>query len=143
MGITAKQEAQRLILAHWGQWQSIEELIVDIPEDQIDTLWDKHCDDLQDSRNEVRWQGDEVSEIKSRAHYTWGRNYDVDVRVIKLPGDKGLAYNFMSGGGKHGEPEAYPWWDEAWFVEVTGTVTTVRHTYADIPEPEAAEEPAQ
>lgn len=143
MQITAKQEAQRLILSQLGQWSQEAKLLDGIPDDQIDSLWNEFSDDLQDARNEVRHAGQEVSEITSRAHYSWERNYEVEVRVIKLVGSKGLAYNFMSGGGKHGEPESYPWWDEAWFVECTGTVTIVRHTFADIPEEKAAPEDSQ
>lgn len=143
MEITAKQEAQRLILAQLGQWSQEAKILDGIQDDQIDSLWEEFSDDLQDARNEVRCAGQEAPEINSRAHYSWSRNYEVEVRVIKLSGNKGLAYNFMSGGGKHGDPESYPWWDEAWFVECTGTVTIVRHTFSDIPEAKVVHEDSQ
>lgn len=132
--LTATQEAQRLILKHWGNWQQIEELLAPISGDQIESLWDKYSEeDIQDAINEVRWHGDEVVGINTRFHYSWGRHYDVEVRVISLNEGTGLAYNFVSGGGKHGEPESYPWWQEAWYVKCTGTKTVVTNTYEDIP----------
>lgn len=143
MTVTANQEAKRLILAQLGQWSQEEKLLDAIPDDQIESLWEQWQDDLTDARNEVRHAGQESTEIFSRAHYSWERNYDVEVRVILLSSGKGLAYNFMSGGGKYGEPESYPWWNEAWFVEKTGTVTTVRHTFKDIPEENPEPEDSQ
>lgn len=134
MQLTAKQTAQRLILANWGNLQDIEELKGDLTAEQVDSLWEAYQDECQDSKNEVRWEGNEASNIRSRIHYSWDRNYDVEVRVINLPDGTGLAYNLVSGGGKFGEPEAYPWWNEAWFVKCTGTKTVVTHTYEDIAE---------
>lgn len=134
MQLSAKQTAQRLILAHWGNWQDIEELKGEISPEMLEQFWDEYGDDECESRNEVRWHGDETSNINTRIHYSWSRNYDVEVRVINLGDGNGLAYNFVSGGGKHGDPDAYPWWDEAWFVKCTGAKTVVTHTYEDIAE---------
>lgn len=144
MTLTAKQTAQKFILNLYGKWQADERLQGDLTAEQIAAYWEEFADDLQDARNEARYHGQEVpfKQVRDRAHYSWGRHYDVCVRVINLDGETGLAYNFMSGGGKHGEPDSYPWWDEAWFVKCTGTETVVTHTYEDIPEPEKQAETA-
>lgn len=88
----------------------------------------------------MRYHGNHVSDIRTRIHPSWERHYDVEVRVINLGDDRGLAYNYVSGGGKLGEPDAYKWWTEAWFVKCTGTKTVTAHTYEDIPE--VKDEPA-
>lgn len=86
-----------------------------------------------DARNEVRHGGDET-ELATRIDRSWERNYEVEVHAIPITEDKALAFNYVYGGGKHGEPAAYPWEDECWFVKITGTKTVVITSFAEIEE---------
>ena len=140
MTLTAPQTAQLLILRDWWAGKACPWKDAELTPEELAQHWTDNWDDIENlgCQNNVRYQGEPVHGIKTRCHYSWERHYDVEVRVINLGDGRGLAYNFMSGGGKHGDPDAYKWWEEAWFVTHTGTQTIVRHTYADIPvSPEA------
>lgn len=86
-----------------------------------------------DARNEVRHEGVKTK-LVTRIHHSWERNYEVEVHAIPITEDKALAFNFVEGGGKHGEPESYPWEDQCWFVKITGIKTVVITTFAEIEE---------
>lgn len=110
------------------------------PGELIDSLFDDH--DHDDAINEVRYGAVDVPGIASWCHYSWERNYEVEVKAFILPDGRALAFCEMSGGGKHGEPNAYPWVDEAKFIKVSGVEERVVKTYRfeEIPEasPDAA-----
>lgn len=133
---TPAQVAQLLILRNLWLGQDSPWKDAEFTPEELAQHWADNWPDIENlgCQNNVRYEGDEASGIKTRCHYSWERHYDVEVRVIHLGDGRGLAYNFMSGGGKHGDPDAYKWYDEAWFVKCTGTKTTVSHTYEDIPE---------
>jgi hypothetical protein len=95
--------------------------------DELDQLYDESSHD--DAVNEVRYGAVSASGIPSWCHYSWERTYDVDVKAFILPDGRALAFCEMSGGGKHGEPDAYPWVDEAKFVKVSGVEERVIKTY--------------
>lgn len=134
--LTAQQTAQLIILRLYYLWQDSPWKDAEFTAEEIAQHWADNLDDLQDARNEAKYQGAVVpyDQVRNRIHHTWERNYEVDVRVINLEDGRGLALNNVTGGGKHGEPTAYPWFDECWFVKHTGTTTVVKHTYEDIPE---------
>lgn len=104
------------------------------PGELIDTMFEENEHD--DAINEVRYEAEEVRGIASWCHYSWERNYEVDVKAFILPDGRALAFCEMSGGGKHGEPNAYPWVEEAKFIKVSGVEERVIRTYTfeDIPE---------
>jgi len=104
-----------------------EALLVQAPGELIDSIFNDN--DHDDAINEVRYEAEPVSGIPEWCHYSWGRNYEVDVKAFILPDGRALAFCEMSGGGKHGEPEAYPWVDEAKFIKVAGVEERVIKTY--------------
>lgn len=109
------------------------------PGELIDTLFDDNEHD--DAINEVRYWAEDVAGVPSWCHYSWGRNYDVQVKAFILPDGRALAFCEMSGGGKHGEPDAYPWVQEAKFIKVTGKTerVIVEYQFEDIPEAPGAQ----
>ena len=118
-----------------GQGVNIDNaFLTSAPGDLLDTLFDET--DHDDAINEVRYGAVDVGGIAEWSHYSWGRNYDVDVKAFILPDGRALAFCEMSGGGKHGEPDAYPWVEEAKFIKVSGVEERVIKTYKfeDIPE---------
>ncbi|MNT40446.1 hypothetical protein D3C72_1767610 [compost metagenome] len=100
----------------------------------LEALFDENEHD--DAINEVRYEADAVSGIPEWCHYSWGRNYEVDVKAFILPDGRALAFCEMSGGGKHGEPDAYPWVQEAKFIRVSGKTERViiEYQFEEIPE---------
>ena len=138
LALTATQLAQYLILKQYWTWQKSPWADAEFTAAELEQHWADLEDDLQDARNDVRHHGSYVPDIPTRIHYTWTRNFEAEVYVIHLDDGRGLAYNHVTGGGKHGEPDAYAWWKEAWFVQCTGTKTVTTHTYEDIPEVKSA-----
>ena len=107
------------------------------PGDLLETLFDENEHD--DAINEVRYEAEDVHGIPYWCHYSWDRNYEIDVKAFILPDGRALAFCEMSGGGKHGDPNAYPWEDEAKFIRVTGVEERVIKTYKFEEIPESAE----
>jgi hypothetical protein len=142
--LTAMQTARLLILREFWIGKDSPWADAELTGEEIDQHWADNWDDIENigGQNDMRYRGQRVphNDVKNRIHHSWERHYDVEVRVIHLGDDRGLAYHYVSGGGKHGDPDAYTWWTEAWFVKCTGTKTVTTHTYEDIPEaPEAKE----
>lgn len=108
------------------------------PGELLEVIFEENEHD--DAINEVRYEAEAVSGIREWCHYSWGRNYEVDVKAFILPDGRALAFCEMSGGGKHGEPNAYPWVQEAKFIKVTGVQERVIKTYSfeDIPKADEA-----
>jgi hypothetical protein len=94
------------------------DLLAQAPGELIDSIFDENEHD--DAINEVRYDAEDAHGISEWAHYSWNRNYEVDVKAFILPDGRALAFCEMSGGGKFGEPDSYPWVDEAKFIKVAG-----------------------
>lgn len=140
-GLTPQQVGQLLILRTYWRWENDPMADAELTAAEIAQFYDDLGEDdlLIDAFNDTRHQGT-ASDIPTRIHFSWTRNYEVDTHVIHLDDQRGLAFNYVTGGGKHGEPDAYPWIDEAWFVKCTGTQTVTTHTYEDIPDEPAKPE---
>lgn len=121
-----------------GQDSSIDNAFLSAaPGELLDTLFDENEHD--DAINEVRYEAEDVRGIPSWCHYSWERNYEVDVKAFILPDGRALAFCEMGGGGKHGEPDAYPWVEETKFIKISGVEERVIKTYKFEEIPEASE----
>lgn len=121
-----------------GQDSSIDNSFLSAaPGELLDNLFDENEHD--DAINEVRYEAEDVRGIPSWCHYSWERNYEVDVKAFILPDGRALAFCEMSGGGKHGEPNAYPWVNEAKFIKVSGVEERVIKSYKFEEIPDASE----
>ena len=99
---------------------------------RLEQLFDEHnTAEDSDARSEVRHSGYSAHNVSTRIHYSWERHYDVSVSAIPLTDKLALAFNYVEGGGKHGEPDAYKWYNECWFVDITGTKQVTYFTFAD------------
>ncbi|WP_434771829.1 hypothetical protein [Pseudomonas entomophila] len=92
-----------------------------------------------DAINEFCYGAVDASGIREWSHYSWGRHYEVDVKVFILPDGRALAFCEMSSGGHHGDPFSYPWVKEAKLIKVAGVQERVIKTYSFKELPEAAE----
>ncbi len=63
-------------------------------------------------KDEVRCTGEETGLDRGK----WSRHYETEEVASKF-GDVWVGWTYYSGGGKFGEPEAYDWISEAYFVD--------------------------
>lgn len=66
---------------------------------------------LQDARNEVRCSG-----IETNLGCDWSRHYESKAVAAQAPDGSWVGWTYWYGGGKHGEPEAIDWIEDAYDV---------------------------
>lgn len=55
----------------------------------------------------------------------WDRNYESKAVAKQLDDGRWVGYTYWYGGGKHGEPAAIEWIDDAYYLDAEEVVTTV------------------
>jgi hypothetical protein len=81
----------------------------------------EEIDAAYDLAVEKRLHWDFVEEVRSGGIETnlpapFSRHYEIDIHA-QLIDNQWLAYPFYYGGGKHAEPSAIPWMEDAFFVD--------------------------
>jgi len=126
--LTPEQRIKWLIL--------IQEDVVDLGNDpsaeKIESTYNEHSRTLGDAQDEVRCCG-ETTGIPDR-HYS--RHYECEEVAAQCPDGKWVGWTYWHGGGKHGDPGAIDWMNDAYEVSVTEEqkLVTVR-TFAKAKEP--------
>jgi hypothetical protein len=69
---------------------------------------------VQDARSEVR-QGEMETDLPCPS----SRHYESKSVAAKLPDGSWVGWTYWYGGGKHGEPEAIDWIDDAYNLNCT------------------------
>ncbi len=109
--LTPEQRIKWLIL--------IQEDVVDLGNDPsaetIEATYDERSRTLQDARYEVRCCGENTG-IPDRFN---SRNYECEEVAAQCPDGKWVGWTYWHGGGKHGDPEAIDWMNDAYEVNVT------------------------
>lgn len=102
---TALEDAQ---LEDFDDVQTQAQLEGLITADNIDEVYDalEETDAMYDAKNEVRGHSDSVETQLSPL--TSSRHYEVDCMAMKIEG-QWVGWDYLYGGGKHGEPEAVDW----------------------------------
>lgn len=86
-------------------------------------------DSLQDARNEIRQSG-----IRTGLPAQPSRHYESESVAAQAPDGTWIGWTYWFGGGKHGEPEAVDWMDEAYALSVTEEEKmTVVRTFEKLP----------
>ena len=96
--------------------------IVDVTPERAPSLWDQHRGDLGDFIHEFR-DAHERTGIPARE---WSRHYESEEVGAELRDGAWVGWTYWSGGGKHGEPEAIPWIENAYYLDVTEALRPVR-----------------
>ena len=88
----------------------------------VDALYEANNQDggLQDATSEVRCSGEETN-IKA----PYSRNYECNSVAAKMPDGTWVGWPYWYGGGKHSEPEAIDWMDDAYDLTCTEEQVTV------------------
>lgn len=86
-----------------------------ITAENIDDIYEEldGGDWLQDARSEVRCTGTDTSLAPN-----YSRHYEAEAVAVKTPDGSWVGFTHYYGGGKHGEPEAMPWMEQAYDVTV-------------------------
>lgn len=94
---------------------------VTITPDNIDELFDAANEnwELQDDINEFRCSGVETPEIAA----PYSRHLEADAVARKLDDGSWVGWVYWYGGGKHAEPEAVEWMNDAYDLELVETKT--------------------
>lgn len=94
-------------------------------ETTIETVWDdwhlSSGENFWDALNTFRESG-ELSKIPSRQH---SRHYESDEVARQLSDGTWVGWTYWHGGGKHGEPEAIDWIEDAYFPKVKEEIKTL------------------
>lgn len=93
-----------------------EESLPEITESNINELFD-NAECLQDALEELRCNG-EPTEIYNK-EVRGSRHYEDEEVASKMPDGSWVGWTYWSGGGKHGEPSAMPWLENAYDLIVT------------------------
>lgn len=112
--MSPEQKIKHLILIKVAQWRD-EEPPTGVPE-EIDAQYEAlvEADEHWDAMNEVR-SGEAETGVKCE----WSRHYESKAVAAKYIDGSWVGWTYWFGGGKHGEPEAVDWMDEAYDLDVT------------------------
>lgn len=125
----AWEEGILAILKEWGANPSPEGL-----DAAYDRAVEEFPDTMQDARSECR-QGTEETGLPADAHFRILRHYEATSVAARMVDGSWVGWIYWHGGGKHGEPEAIDWMEDAYHLDVTEEerVVTVR-TFLKAPE---------
>lgn len=123
--MTPEQKIKHAVLLRYESWNDD----VNFPEitaANVDDLYgatDGDDYELQDARNEIRGGA-----VETGIKCDWSRSYESKAVAAKMPDGTWVGWTYWYGGGKHGEPEAIDWMDEAYDLTVAEEekVVTVR-----------------
>jgi len=108
---TPEQKIKWIILERAKEQNYTQYTDVVTPEN-VDDLYDEVRDDLHDIKNELR-EGDFETGLPCYS----SRHYEAYSVAAKAPDGTYVGWTYWYGGGKHGEPEAIDWMDEAYNVD--------------------------
>lgn len=122
-GFTASQHLMKEIL-----FRSNLLGITEITPENIEEIYEV-CDDngeVDDVRYDTR-QGEYETGISCES----SRHYETESVAIKTEDGIYVGWTYWSGGGKHGEPEAEPWIEKAYFLDcVEEEVLAIKRTFS-------------
>lgn len=113
--MNAEQKIKRQILVN-ADLHAVDGIRIEITDANVDELFDKANVnyELQDAIQEFRCSG-EPTGLPS----PYSRHYESESVGAELSDGAWVGWVYWHGGGKHGEPEAIDWMDEAYDLEVT------------------------
>lgn len=122
-GLTASQHLMKEIL-----FRSEAVDMAEVTPESIEEIYESCEDngDIDDVRYDIR-QGEYETGISCES----SRHYETESVAIKTEDGIYVGWTYWSGGGKHGEPEAEPWIEKAYFLDcVEEEVLAVKRTFS-------------
>lgn len=121
--MTPEQKIKHAILLRAVEMENIEfPAGLEITEENVDALYDENDQDweLQDARNEIRCSGQETN-----IPAPYSRHLESDSVAAQMPDGSWVGWTYWYGGGKHAEPEAVDWMDDAYDLDCKEEQVTV------------------
>ena len=124
---TATQKLKHHVLLRALDWEDgIQALLLDwgknptpqVLEEVYDRAINDYPDTMQDARSECR-EGSEETGLPVKADYRLLRHYDATAVAACMADGSWVGWLYWHGGGKHGEPEAIDWIEDAYPLDVT------------------------
>lgn len=114
--MTPFQKLKHLVLLKQQAWEPEFLEGVEITADNIDALYEEHSQGwkLQDAKSEVRYSGTDTG-----LPAPFSRHYEADAVAAPYIDGSWVGWTYWHGGGKHGEPEAIDWMEDAYEVNCT------------------------
>ena len=110
--MTAEQKIKWIILALMAEWEE-KPIEVQVTADNIDDLYDE-VEDKWDAISETR-----AGQFETKLPCQHSRHYESKAVAAKAPDGSWVGWTYWYGGGKHAEPEAIDWMNEAYDLNVT------------------------
>lgn len=89
-------------------------IVPEITAENVDEMFSDFYDELQDTISEFR-----CGSVETNIPADWSRHYESKSVATQLPDGAWIGWTYWYGGGKHGEPEAVDWMDDAYCLDVT------------------------
>lgn len=124
MSLTAPQKLKQWIIA-----KTFPKLKILATPEEIDEIWES--DKLGDEEDVQEALREKMCELRSGEHKTgldapYSRNYESKSVASEMLDGTYVGWTYWYGGGKHGEPEAVDWIDDAYDVEMTEETRVVQ-----------------
>jgi hypothetical protein len=111
--MTPQQKIKHLILIRHAELNK-KPAPENLTAENIDDLYEETNGEdyeLQDAISEVRYSG-----VETHLSCPSSRHYESDAVAAKAPDGSWVGWTYWYGGGKHGEPEAIDWIEDAYDV---------------------------
>jgi hypothetical protein len=108
--MTPEQKIKWLVLAKIASWEGNKP--PEYPLADIDKVYAQLTQRPWDAENEIR-EGNAETNLKC----DFSRHYESKGVASKLPDGTWVGWTYWYGGGKHGEPEAIDWMEDAYDVK--------------------------
>jgi len=126
--MTPQQKIKAIVIATIARWHNTP--LPAITEDSVDELYDAEDeDDVYEAKAEIR-----EGEIETGLPCEYSRHYESKSVAARTPDGTWVGWTYWYGGGKHGEPEAIDWIEDAYdlsCVEEEKLVTVRTFTKAE------------
>ncbi len=112
--MTPEQKLKWAVLAKAASWSETEPPA--FPCENVDELYDALVeeDGHWDAMPEVR-----SGQVETDIECEWSRHYESKSVAMKFPDGSWVGWTYWYGGGKHGEPEAIDWMEDAYDLDCT------------------------
>lgn len=118
--MTPLQKIKWLILCVDARWQKTDAPAY--PCENVDELYEKlvEQDRHWDAKGEIRCSG-----IETGLPTEYSRHYESKAVAMQVPDNSWVGWTYWYGGGKHAEPSAIDWMEDAYDVECVEEEKTV------------------
>lgn len=136
--MTPQQKIKHMILNRIAEFQDVPP--PNVTAENVDQLYDQAESDegyIYDARSEVRCGGEETG-----IPAPFSRHYEAKSVAAQAPDGSWVGWTYWYGGGKHGEPEAMDWIEDAYDLTMTEKEVTIMQRTFSIVAPAIATAPA-